>query len=65
MTPGRVLANVKMAGHYGNELVSTLNLKVAKVLEEEQVIMLKGAVPGPRNGIVTVRHAVKAKKPAA
>ncbi|MDD9944978.1 MAG: 50S ribosomal protein L3 [Myxococcales bacterium] len=61
MTPGRVLAGLKMAGQYGNKRVTVLNLKVAKVLDDEGVVLVKGAVPGPRNGILTVRGAVKAK----
>ncbi|MDH5671063.1 MAG: 50S ribosomal protein L3 [Myxococcales bacterium] len=66
MTPGRVLKGVKMAGQYGNKRISVLNLKVAKVLDDENLLLVKGAVPGARHGIVTVRGAVKAKqRPAA
>ena len=61
MTPGRVLPGVKMAGQHGNKRITVLNLKVAKVLDEEGLLLIKGAVPGPRNGILTVRSAVKAK----
>ncbi|HJL19760.1 MAG TPA: 50S ribosomal protein L3 [Sandaracinaceae bacterium LLY-WYZ-13_1] len=59
MTPGRVLPNVKMPGHYGDEKVTILNLKVARVMDDEQLVLIEGAVPGPRNGYVTVRGAVK------
>lgn len=59
MTPGRTLPNLKMAGQYGNETVTTLNLKVAKILPEDQVVLIEGAIPGPRDAIVTVRGAVK------
>jgi large subunit ribosomal protein L3 len=59
MTPGRTLPGLKMPGHYGNETVSVLNLKVAKILPEEQLLLVEGGVPGPRNGLVTVRGAVK------
>jgi large subunit ribosomal protein L3 len=61
MTPGRTFPNLKMPGQYGDERVTTLNLPVAKVLDEEQLLLIEGAVPGARNGIVTVRGAVKAK----
>jgi large subunit ribosomal protein L3 len=59
MTPGRTLPGLKMPGHYGNETVSTLNLKVAKIIPEQQLLLIEGGVPGPRNGLVTVRGAVK------
>ncbi len=65
MTPGRTLPNLKMPGQYGNEQVTILNQPVAKVLDEEQILLIEGAVPGSRNGIVTVRGAVKAKPPVA
>jgi large subunit ribosomal protein L3 len=65
MTPGRTLPNLKMAGHYGDERVTIQNLKVAKVLDDEQIVLIEGAVPGSRNGIVTVRGAAKAKKAKA
>jgi large subunit ribosomal protein L3 len=65
MTPGRTLPNLKMPGQYGNEQVTILNQPVAKVLDEEQILLIEGAVPGSRNGIVTVRGAVKARPPAA
>jgi large subunit ribosomal protein L3 len=65
MTPGRTLPNLKMPGQYGNERVTILNLPIAKILDEEQILLIEGAVPGSRNGIVTVRGAVKAKPTAA
>ena len=60
MTPGHTLANQKMPGQYGNERVTIQNLKVARVFDEENVVLIEGAVPGPRNGVVTVRATVKA-----
>ncbi|MFW6050361.1 MAG: 50S ribosomal protein L3 [Myxococcota bacterium] len=63
MTPGRTLANMKMPGHYGDKRVTVLNLHVAKVVDEDNVVLVEGGVPGPRNGLVSVRGAVK-KKPA-
>jgi large subunit ribosomal protein L3 len=62
MTPGRTLPNLRMGGQYGNETVSILNLKVARIDAEKHQIMLEGGVPGARNGFVLVRQAVKAKK---
>jgi large subunit ribosomal protein L3 len=63
MTPGRTFLNLKMPGQYGNERTTILNLVVAKVLDEENIILVKGGVPGAKNGDVVVRGAVKAKKP--
>jgi len=62
MTPGRTLPNMKMPGHYGDETVSVLNVKVARVDAEKHLLMLEGGVPGSKNGLVLVRHAVKAPK---
>ena len=61
MTPGRTFLNLKMPGQYGNERQTTLNLVVAKVLDDENLLLIQGGVPGSKNGIVTVRRAVKAK----
>jgi len=58
--PSRIFKNKKMAGHYGNEKVTVLNLDVVKVDAEKNIIALKGAVPGPRGGIVFIRDTVKA-----
>jgi large subunit ribosomal protein L3 len=57
MTPGRTLPNLKMAGQYGNERVTTQNLPVVRVLDDEQIVLIEGAVPGPKSGLVTVRGA--------
>jgi large subunit ribosomal protein L3 len=57
--PSRVIKNIKMAGHYGNEKVTTLNLKVVGVQPEKNLLLVRGAVPGARNSLVFVRHAVK------
>jgi large subunit ribosomal protein L3 len=62
MTPGRTLPNLKMGGQYGNETVSILNLKVARVDAEKHLLLLAGGVPGARNGFVLVRQAVKSAK---
>lgn len=59
MTPGRTLPGLHMAGHYGDETVSALNLKVAKILADDDLLLIEGAVPGSKGGLVTVRGAVK------
>jgi len=61
MTPGRTLPGLKMPGQYGNETVSVLNLKIAKVIPDQQLILIEGGVPGSRNSVVMVRGAVKKK----
>ena len=59
-SPSRVYKNKKMAGQYGNEKVTVLNLEVAKIDAEKNIIAIKGAVPGARGGIVFIRNTVKA-----
>ena len=59
-TPSRVFKNKKMAGQYGNEQVTILNLKVVKIDSEKNLIAIKGAVPGAKDGIVFIRDSVKA-----
>jgi large subunit ribosomal protein L3 len=48
-----------MPGHMGNERVTVQNLKIVKVDAEKKVLLVRGAVPGPRDGMVIVRRAVK------
>lgn len=48
-----------MAGHMGNENVTVQNLKVVKIDEDLQVLMVKGAIPGPTHSVVIVKKAVK------
>src|SRR3982751_3642120 len=62
--PGKTFKNKKMAGHLGQERVTTLNLEVAAIDVERGLIMVKGAVPGAKGGFVLVRDAVKAQRPA-
>ena len=59
-TPSRVFKNKKMAGQYGHEQVTILNLVAVKIDGEKNLIAVKGAVPGPKGGIVFVRDSVKA-----
>jgi large subunit ribosomal protein L3 len=59
LTPGRVLPGKRMAGQMGNARKTIQNLEVAKVLADEGVVLVKGAIPGPNNGIVAIRPAHK------
>ncbi len=59
-SPSRVFKGKKMAGHYGHEAVTVQNLTVAKVDAENNLIAIKGAIPGPKGGIVVIADAVKA-----
>ena len=59
-SPSRVFKNKKMAGQYGNEQVTVLNLTVVKIDAEKNLIAVKGAVPGAKDGIVFIRDSVKA-----
>ena len=58
--PARIFKNKKMPGQYGNEQVTVLNLKVVKIDSEKNLIAIKGAVPGAKDGIVFIRDSVKA-----
>lgn len=60
-TPGRVIKGKKMAGHLGNRRVTTQNLQVVRVDAERNLLLVRGAVPGSRDGDVIVRPAVKAQ----
>ena len=57
--PGRVLKGLKMAGHMGNEQVTTMNLEIVEADLERGLLLIKGSVPGPNGGVVIVRNAVK------
>jgi large subunit ribosomal protein L3 len=61
-TPGRVYKGKKMAGHYGAERVTVVNLEVVDVIPEENLLLVKGAVPGPNGGLVVVRQTKKVAK---
>lgn len=58
-SPGRVFKNKKMAGHMGDNMISVQNLKVAVVDVENNLLVVKGSVPGTHGGLVVVRDAVK------
>jgi large subunit ribosomal protein L3 len=53
--PGRVFKGKKMAGQWGNESSTELNLTVVDVRAEDNIILIKGSVPGPKNGLVLIR----------
>lgn len=61
--PGKVFKNKKMAGHMGDERVTTLNLKVVSTDVERGLILVEGAVPGAKGGWIEVRDAVKKQLP--
>jgi large subunit ribosomal protein L3 len=58
-TPGRVFKGTKMAGRMGGSQVTTTNLEVVSIDLERQIVLVKGAVPGPRGGTVVIRTSVK------
>ena len=60
-TPSKVIKGLHMAGQYGHDNVTVQNLKVVKVDVERNVLLIRGAVPGPKGGLITVRDAVKSK----
>ena len=59
-SPSRIFKNKKMAGQWGNEKVTVLNLDVVRVDAEKNLIAIKGAIPGAKNSIVYLRNSVKA-----
>jgi len=58
-TPSRVFKGQRMAGRMGGEKVTTLNLSIVKADSERNLLLVKGAVPGPKGGLVLIRNAVK------
>ena len=59
--PGKVFKGKKMSGRYGNEQVTIQNLQVVKVDLERNIILVKGAIPGAKGSLVSIKEAVKAK----
>ena len=59
-TPSRVFKGKKMPGHYGHETITVQNLKVVRVDADRNIILVKGAIPGPVDAIVTIKSAAKA-----
>jgi large subunit ribosomal protein L3 len=60
-TPARVFKGTRMAGRLGGQKVTTLNLEVVSADAERDLLLVKGAVPGPKGGLVVIRDAVKAE----
>ncbi len=58
-TPGRTHRGTKMPGQHGNKRSTVLNLKIVRVLSEENIVLVDGGVPGSRNSFVTVKGAIK------
>lgn len=59
-TPSRVMKGKHLAGHYGHETVTIQNLEVVRVDTNRNVLLIKGAIPGPKGGLVTIKTAAKA-----
>lgn len=60
-TPSKVIKGLHMAGQFGCDKVTIQNLKVVKVDKDKNVLLIRGAIPGPKGGLVTVKQAVKSK----
>lgn len=58
-TPGRVFKGMRMAGRMGGDTITTQNVTVHAVDVEKGLVLLKGAVPGPKGGLVVLRSAIK------
>ena len=56
MDPGRVFKNMRMAGHYGDEQVTIRNLKIVNIDAESNLLVIKGAIPGPNGGLVAIKQ---------
>ncbi len=61
-TPGRVYKGLRMAGRMGNDRVTVQNLRVVQIDPERNLIVVRGAVPGAANSLITVRKAIKGKQ---
>ena len=60
--PSRVFKGKKMAGHMGNKKVTVQNLEIVRVDAENNLLLVKGAVPGPKKSLVTIKATVKSAK---
>ncbi len=61
-TPARVFKGTRMAGHMGHVRVTTLNLRVIKADAERNILLIRGAVPGPKGGLLMIRSAVRSRR---
>ena len=59
MTPGRVMKGKKMAGHQGNKRITVQNVEVMRVFSDDNLVFVKGPIPGGKNSIVSIRPAIK------
>lgn len=57
--PARVFKGMKMAGHMGHETVTVQNVELVKIIPERNIMLIKGAVPGPKGGLLRIQNAVK------
>ena len=60
-TPSKVIKGLHMPGHFGHDNVTIQNLKIVKVDVSRGVLLIRGAIPGPKGGLVTVKETVKSK----
>ncbi|MCP3678114.1 MAG: 50S ribosomal protein L3 [Deltaproteobacteria bacterium] len=58
-SPSKVFKGVKMAGHMGNRMITTQNLCVVGIVPDENLLLIKGSVPGPMNGVIEIRRSKK------
>ena len=63
-TPGRVFRGLRMAGRHGNSKVTTQNLTIHAIDADKGLVLIKGAIPGPKGGLVLIKSAVKAAEKA-
>ncbi|MFA5523692.1 MAG: 50S ribosomal protein L3 [Tissierellales bacterium] len=61
-TPARIIKGKKMPGHMGHERVTVQNLEIVRVDAEKNYLLVRGAVPGPKGGLITIKETVKASK---
>jgi len=61
-TPGRVVKGKKMSGHMGDERVTTQNLEIVKIDTDKSVVLIKGSIPGAKNGDIVITPAIKTNK---
>ena len=61
-SPGRIFKGKKMAGHMGHEPITVQNLEIIRVDAENNLLLIKGAVPGPKNTLLSIKETIKVKK---
>jgi large subunit ribosomal protein L3 len=58
-SPSRLFKGIRMAGQYGNTKVTTRNLELVRIVPEDNLLLIRGSVPGPNGGLVTIRQTNK------